>query len=115
MPTSNLINASDPLREALAWELASLQAERERHTSELTLLRDEREGLQEYIARLEEAHRLARERDAFPREAVADLFRRMNPKVENLKKEEVLNRLEALWTSRLITTEEEAVRDGQIY
>jgi hypothetical protein len=111
--TRNLINAPDPLREALERELVStraelvaLQVERERHTSELTLLRDEREGLQEYITRLEETNQLSAQRHAFPREAVADLFRRMNPKVENLKKEEVLRRLELLWVGKAITERE---------
>jgi hypothetical protein len=111
--TRNLINAPDPLREALEKELAAtreelvaLHSDRERRTSELTLLRDEREGLHEYIARLEKANQLARERLVFPREAVADLFRRMNPKVENLKKEEVLKHLETLWAGKPVRGEE---------
>jgi flagellar biosynthesis chaperone FliJ len=123
----NLINAPDPLREALLTDLAAtrqalettksqlatVSAERDDYYSRLVLARDEREGLEQYIATLEKASALNQQGSdltevvspkgqedhsgPFPRAEIAEIFRRMNPKVANLKREDALNELEQLW------------------
>lgn len=122
----NLINAPDPLREALVADLtatqqelaaaksqlATVSAERDDYASRLVLARDEREGLEQYIATLEKAKASGQqpsdltelgnsrelvEHAPFPRSQIVEIFRRMNPKVGELKKEDALKELEQLW------------------